>query len=469
MSQNVGLSLYRNFVQPHRGQVDVQADENEQARFAKGVGGKRELTSHDVPGANSALGRGLERVGRAVGSALRFLGRVFTLGHVQPPHKNWEVRQAFKNAICAHLQRHCDYSPVTDTGLEADLPKSILDAFKDELNSNKPLTKRRIRAVLAEVDKYVQNNPKKEKSQPKVEPQSKPEPKPEPKPKSTGVVAGIEADIQDTKAKIDNLTKSISGRAMLDDDPTLEKLRHNLSKAEAELKALEQKLEQAKVENKPVEQLESHPYKPINNRDEVLKLLKSMKTAKSGKVVVGGKHADINGVERQLYTYQGLVFRSDRRNFSDKSLNNGFESWNNLDEKERLIEAMGLGAVGDQGKKGAFGATGSSGVSCAKTIGNCINYASNEGSCLYIIDTTKIGDRNSAWDMSNIVLKNDLSERDETGEEVNVSQVPREAVVGYVKLSNEMMNMPNADAKMERLLLEIEQDESIVVFTGDKA
>lgn len=141
MAGNVGLSLFRNFVTGADGKSNVDAsNENEQARFTLRADGL-ELTSYDVSGTGNAIGRGFERF-------TRFFGRVFSIGRAQPPHKNFEVRDAFRKAILAHLQRELE------TFMD-DLPECILDAFKGELWTNKPLTKRRIQQVLASVDGYV--------------------------------------------------------------------------------------------------------------------------------------------------------------------------------------------------------------------------------------------------------------------------------------------------------------------------
>lgn len=66
---------------------------------------------------------------------------------------------------------------------------------------------------------------------------------------------------------------------------------------------------------------------------------------------------------------------------TNPTMENGFTSRNDLSKIENKIEAMGLGAKG-QDEKGKDivigpGATGQSGVSCAKTIGGAITYLFN--------------------------------------------------------------------------------------------
>ena len=77
------------------------------------------------------------------------------------------------------------------------------------------------------------------------------------------------------------------------------------------------------------------------------------------------------------------------------------------------------------------GATGKSGVSCAKTIGGVIGYVGG-GHTFYVIDTTKIPPNEKAWDMENTILKNGLLKTDESNGEVNVSYIPKKAIIGHV-------------------------------------
>ena len=96
---------------------------------------------------------------------------------------------------------------------------------------------------------------------------------------------------------------------------------------------------------------------------------------------------------------------------------------------------MGLGVKGKNEKGEEIlcgpGAAGKSGVSCAKTIGGVIGYVGG-GLTFYIIDTRKIPQEEKAWDMENTILKNRLLKTDESNGEVNVSYIPKKAIIGHV-------------------------------------
>ena len=103
----------------------------------------------------------------------------------------------------------------------------------------------------------------------------------------------------------------------------------------------------------------------------------------------------------------------------------------------------------ETGEYGGWGATGTSGVSCAKHVDGAVGYV-NETGTFYIIDTTKIPKNEKAWDMESTAYENGYKHRepgskqdetggkqDETGGEVNVSFIPRNAIVGgvYIDMS----------------------------------
>ncbi len=133
----------------------------------------------------------------------------------------------------------------------------------------------------------------------------------------------------------------------------------------------------------------------------------------------------------------------------------GFTSQKPLSDPANRTEAMGLGVITD-GKAGGWGATGKSGVSCARTVSGAIQYL-NPGGTFYVIDTTKLPKREKAWDMESTVYNNGYKQRstekvrigrpdgfgpeefvevplDETNAEVNVSYVPRSAIIGWVSV-----------------------------------
>ncbi len=102
---------------------------------------------------------------------------------------------------------------------------------------------------------------------------------------------------------------------------------------------------------------------------------------------------------------------------------------------------LGTGFIDNEGKfvHGEYGITGESGVSTAKTIDGCIQY--RHGKCsLYVIDTSKLPPGEKAWDMESTLYRNGYREKhggiDETTGEVNVSSIPKSAIVGWVEIDD---------------------------------
>lgn len=202
------------------------------------------------------------------------------------------------------------------------------------------------------------------------------------------------------------------------------------------------------------------PLPKIRSQAEFVTFFRSLSaTAQHGYAVEDERAPDANGQEKRTFTYQGFVFRSDGRGPGHKTMKRGFTSWNDLSIPENKTEAMGLGVVTD-GKTGGWGATGRSGVSCAKTVDGAINYL-NPGGTFYVIDTTKLPAGEKAWDMESTLYENGYKERpkapvkhgdeagydmmmrmrgeapepvplDETNGEVNISSIPRSAIIGWV-------------------------------------
>ena len=178
----------------------------------------------------------------------------------------------------------------------------------------------------------------------------------------------------------------------------------------------------------------------IANAQQLKDFIKNLTLdARFGSEHEDAKESDAIGRERQTYTFRGIVFRSERRKMHElydvNTMKPGFTSRNDLAVSRNRTEAMGLGVKG-KNEKGEEtltgpGATGQSGVSCAKTIGGVIGYVGG-GHTFYIIDTTKIPKDEKAWDMENTILRNGLLKTDESNGEVNISYIPKKAIVGSV-------------------------------------
>lgn len=138
------------------------------------------------------------------------------------------------------------------------------------------------------------------------------------------------------------------------------------------------------------------------------------------------------------FVWKGLVFRSETAPYNavcergKKSAQrvDGFSSRNDLSVPANLKEAKGLGE--------GLGATGQSGVSCCRTVEQCIGYATvkeaGRDCYVYIIDTTKMGADEKAWDMDSVYDAHGGTNPTKTGAEVNASSIRKEAVMGWIKV-----------------------------------
>lgn len=165
----------------------------------------------------------------------------------------------------------------------------------------------------------------------------------------------------------------------------------------------------------------------IHNQQELYEFFQSLsKNSEFGQAQANGTARDFNGEEKTVHTYRGLVFRGDSRLPQDILKAGGFKSKNDLSNPHFMQEAQGLGET--------IGATGTSGVSASRVPELCLpycNYGSRDG-YVYLIDTAKLGDNEQAYDMESVSVA--YKGRDESGKEVNLTSVPREAIVGWVRV-----------------------------------
>lgn len=134
----------------------------------------------------------------------------------------------------------------------------------------------------------------------------------------------------------------------------------------------------------------------------------------------------------RLFDYSGLVFRGDSRPPWEIMRAGGFHSKNDLSDPKHMLEAQGLA----QGK----GATGQSGVSTSKNIEGALpycNWGNTDGSGhIYVIDTRRLSSTDHAYDMADIMIKNGYKDWDESGGEVNVTDVPVSAIAGWLSMED---------------------------------
>lgn len=182
----------------------------------------------------------------------------------------------------------------------------------------------------------------------------------------------------------------------------------------------------------------------IQSQAEFKAFIQSLRTDSAfGTVSEDAEEKDVNGDMKKTFTYTGLVFRLDDRGIDHPTMANGFTSKNDLALSKNKTEAMGLGTgfIDNDGEfvTGEYGISGESGVSTAKTIDGCIQY--RHGKCwLYVIDTSKLPETEKAWDMERTLYGNGYREKngdiDETKGEVNVSFIPKSAIVGWVEIDD---------------------------------
>jgi hypothetical protein len=182
----------------------------------------------------------------------------------------------------------------------------------------------------------------------------------------------------------------------------------------------------------------------IRSEAEFKAFIQSLGTdSEYGKVSEDVEAKDVNGNMKKTFTYTGLVFRLDDRGIDHPTMAAGFTSKNELALSKNRTEAMGLGTafINDDGEfvTGEYGISGESGVSTAKTIDGCIQYR-HDKCWLYVIDTSKLPETEKAWDMERTLYGNGYREKngdiDETKGEINVSFIPKSAIVGWVEIAD---------------------------------
>ena len=163
-----------------------------------------------------------------------------------------------------------------------------------------------------------------------------------------------------------------------------------------------------------------------------------------------------DGSQARLYHYNGFAFRSDQRR-PEELIPLGMKSQQPLEVQKYRQESQGLDFT-----SGA-GATGKSGVSMAKDLDGCVAYYTRGG--IYIIDTRQLGDGQYAYDLQEIIDSTSHREVD-TGKEVNATDVPYRAIVGWITLPQNLcenvVDEPNNTKKINMLLRYIERNPQYV-------
>ena len=178
---------------------------------------------------------------------------------------------------------------------------------------------------------------------------------------------------------------------------------------------------------------------------------------------VGQATASDGKTSATLHHYSGLVFRSDQRSSGEILSQGGMHSRQLLSNPANMLEAQGLAF--NTGR----GATGQSGVSMAKDLAGAIPYYTSGG--IYIIDTRQFDGGQYAYDLQAIMDSTNPNCSVPTGGEVNATDVPKKAIVGWISLPtpqlNNVSNTSNNDLKIGKLLNYIPEHPDYVHLNSD--
>ena len=190
----------------------------------------------------------------------------------------------------------------------------------------------------------------------------------------------------------------------------------------------------------------------IASHSDLVDFIKDMAFSQPGRSRYISQGLASDGSQARLYHYNGFAFRSDQRRPEELIPSLGMKSQQPLEVEKYRQESQGLDFT-----SGA-GATGKSGVSMAKDLDGCVAYYTRGG--IYIIDTRQLGDGQYAYDLQEIIDSTSHREVD-TGKEVNATDVPYRAIVGWITLPQALcenvVDEPNNTKKINMLLSYIER------------
>ena len=194
----------------------------------------------------------------------------------------------------------------------------------------------------------------------------------------------------------------------------------------------------------------------IASHSDLVNFIKDMAFSQPGRSRYISQGLASDGSQARLYHYSGFAFRSDQRRPEELILS-GMKSQQPLEVQKYRQESQGLDFT-----SGA-GATGKSGVSMAKDLDGCAAYYTGGG--IYIIDTRRLGYGQYAYDLQEII--DSTSHREvNTGKEVNATDVPYRAIVGWITLPQNLcenvVDEPNNTKKINMLLRYIERNPQYV-------
>ena len=194
----------------------------------------------------------------------------------------------------------------------------------------------------------------------------------------------------------------------------------------------------------------------IASPSDLVDFIKDMAFSQPGRSRYISQGLASDGSQARLYHYNGFAFRSDQRR-PEELIPLGMKSQQPLEVQKYRQESQGLDFT-----SGA-GATGKSGVSMAKDLDGCAAYYTGGG--IYIIDTRRLGDGQYAYDLQEII--DSTSHREvNTGKEVNATDVPYRAIVGWITLPQNLcenvVDEPNNTKKINMLLRYIERNPQYV-------
>lgn len=211
------------------------------------------------------------------------------------------------------------------------------------------------------------------------------------------------------------------------------------AQAQVQVQVQEQEQEQVPAQAQALEPpqragVPSLPPPAITNQKQLFDWLR-LQSGTASRLVHYGAPVELaeragNAREDRLFGYSDLVFRGDSRSPADLRRRwGGFTSRNDLAQDANRLESQGLGT--------GIGATGQSGVSTAKEFWGSVAYmsAGRRDGYIYVIDTRALPPGERAYDIESVVRHNQYPVKD-VGAEVNITQAPMSAVMGWIHVPN---------------------------------
>lgn len=212
----------------------------------------------------------------------------------------------------------------------------------------------------------------------------------------------------------------------------------------------------ARAENVPRHAVGEGADRRIASHQDLVNFIKDMAFSQPGQSQHIGSGQASDGTSANLYHYNGFAFRADARSPENIRASSGMHSRQDLSIEKNRQESQGLDF------NSGPGATGQSGISMAKDLDGAAAYYTGGG--IYIIDTKQLGEGQSAYDLQKIIDSTDRQV--DTGKEVNATDVPEHAIVGWISLPpdlcDDVADAADNTVKIGKIISYIEQNPQYV-------